>query len=317
VTIENRNRKTHDWDTAHRAVADVYFPHELTALSSPDDLELSLRTVDLGPVVLGRLNWGTDVSIECDYPGAYEINIPLTGRLHSTAEHGEVVSEAGSGTVFRADTPAKITQWTADCQVIGIKFDADHLEREADRMRASPLRGRLRLPQQVDMTNNDESNWFTLVRALTANLREPDSLLNNPLVAPQLASAVASAFILAVTPLDDNTTAVRPRIVKRVLDAFEDDPARIWSPADMAEVAGASVRRVQEGFNQYVGMSPTAALLDIRLNRADHDLRSSTRHETVSDIAARWGFSNASRFAAAYRKRYLLRPSDVHRSLSR
>ncbi len=80
--------------------------------------------------------------------GAYEVNIPLSGRLESQGRSGTVVSEPGSATVFRADTPSLITRWDAECSVLGIKFDREHLEREADRILGGPLRSRLELPDR-------------------------------------------------------------------------------------------------------------------------------------------------------------------------
>lgn len=77
----------------------------------------------------------------------------------------------------------------------------------------------------------------------------------------------------------------------------------------MAALAQTSVRRLQEAFAEYVGATPTAALRDIRLAHAHNDIESGAG--TISDIAARWGFSSASRFAAAYRRRYGHRPSEV------
>lgn len=303
---------TSDWETAHRAVEEVYFPHELTALSSPDQLNLNLQTVELGPVTIGKLNWGTDVSISCDYPGAYEINIPMRGVLDSRAGSVQTTSEEGKATVFTASRPSTITRWSADCVVVGVKFDAEYLEREADRVRASALRSQLRLPDQLDLAGPDQQAWFGLVRALSAQVREPADLLSNPLVGPQLASAISSAFLLAVSP-EESGTGLRPRMVKRVLDALHDDPGRDWRLADMAELGGSSLRRLQEGFAEHVGASPTQTLRDIRLDRAHHDLSEPDNTDTVAEVAARWGFSSPSRLAAAYKKRYGIPPSEHRR----
>jgi AraC-like DNA-binding protein len=49
-------------------------------------------------------------------------------------------------------------------------------------------------------------------------------------------------------------------------------------------------------------------LVRVRLRRADADLAADP-DATLSDVAARWGFSSASRFAAAYRRRYGHPPS--------
>lgn len=299
-----------DWDDASRVVADVYFPHRLTDLGKVDRPELELVSADLGGVTIGRMSWGADVAIECDYPGAYEVNIPLSGRLESQGRSGTVVSEPGSATVFRADTPSLITRWDVECSVLGIKFDRDHLEREADRILGGPLRSRLDLPDRLDLRGSAQE-WHRLVASLSEQLAGPTRVLTNPLVSAQLGGAVTTAFVLAVTPADDVSPAPRPGMVRRVLNALQEDPGRVWTAVDMAEIAGTSVRRLQEAFSEYVGSSPSACLRDIRLDRAHADLAAGGI--TVADVAFRWGFSHPGRFAAAFRKRYGVTPTEVLR----
>ncbi len=299
-----------DWDDASRVVADVYFPHRLTDLGKVDRPELELVSADLGGVTIGRMGWGADVAIECEYPGAYEVNIPLSGRLESQGRSGTVVSEPGSATVFRADTPSLITRWDAECSVLGIKFDREHLEREADRILGGPLRSRLELPDRLDLRGSAQE-WHRLVAALSEQLAGPTRVLTNPLVSAQLGGAVTTAFVLAVAPADEMSPAPRPGMVRRVLNALQEDPGRVWTAADMAEIAGTSVRRLQEAFSEYVGSSPSACLRDIRLDRAHADLTAGGI--TVADVAFRWGFGHPGRFAAAFRKRYGVTPTEVLR----
>lgn len=301
-----------DWEDVSRVVADVYFPHELTVLSGADRPELQLSSLDFGPVTIGRITWGVDVAIDCEYPGSYEINIPLAGVLESRGDGGVVVSGPGQASVFSADTPNRITRWDATCSVLGVKFDRDHLEREADRILGAPLRSRLVLPDQIDLTGS-AGDWRRLVVSLSDQL-EGASSLTNPLVSQQLAGAVTAAFVLAVSPPSEEAApAPRPGMVRRVLDALHDDPSRPWTAADMAEIAGTSVRRMQETFADYVGSSPSATLLDIRLDRAHTELAAGGSGVTVTDVAFRWGFSSPARFAAAFRKRYGITPSRALR----
>ncbi len=125
---------------------------------------------------------------------------------------------------------------------------------------------------------------------------------------------VVTAFVLAAMPeSEDAVRHARPRIVKRVLDEMHDDPARVWTAAEMAEVAGVSVRRLQEGFRQYVGRSPSECLLDIRLERVHADLVDADDSTTVTDVAVRWGFTHTGRFASSFRRKYGLLPSEVLR----
>ncbi|GAA4836490.1 AraC family transcriptional regulator [Saccharopolyspora rosea] len=298
---------TSDWHEAHHAVADAYFPHELTALSGGRRPDLSMRTVDLGPVTIGRLRWGVDVAIDCDYPGAVEVNMPLSGRLESRHGRDAVVSVPGAGTIFPANTATPITRWSRDCTVVGVKFDRARLAREAERVLGGSPRA---LPPQLDGRSTAARGWLHFVRGLACELDGMRALMSAEPVREQLAGAITAGFLLATQPGRESAPPARPRIVHRVLDRVQADPARAWTAADMAEVAGVSVRRLQEGFQQYLGTSPSAALREIRLERVHADLVAADGRRTVTEIATRWGFAHMGRFAASYRRRYGLSPAE-------
>lgn len=294
-------------------MADAYFPHELTVLAGRREPRLTLQTLDLGPVLIGYVGWGADVSVECDYPAAYEVNMPLTGHLVSRGRHGLVTSVPDQASVFRADTPSLISHWDATCTVLGVKFDRDWLDRESERVLApEPVRAAAVLPEQLRLDVGVGRDWRRLVGGLAGQLREPQLFAEQPVVREQLAGAVAAGFLLASCPDLGPGPVPRPRAIGRVVDAIRDDPARAWTAADMAGLAGTSVRRLQEGFRGWAGCSPTEHLVGVRLQRARADLEADTGL-SVSEIAARWGFSSASRFAAAYRRRYGCTPSEMRR----
>ncbi|MBA8826403.1 AraC-like DNA-binding protein [Saccharopolyspora lacisalsi] len=305
---------TRDWNEAARAVSGAYFPHELTSLSSDGRLDLSMRTVDLGPVTVGRLGWGADVAIECDYPNAYEVNMPLSGRLESVHGSREVVSGAGQGTIFPPNTATPITRWSRDCAVVGVKFDQGCLERERERVLASRGPGTSSLPDRLEGRTAETRSWLHFVRMLSADLVHMSELLNSDLIRGQISGAITTGFLLAVSPDCETAPVARPRIVNRVLDQLHDDPARAWTVADMATVAGVSVRRLQEGFREYVGKTPLSCLRDIRLARAHDELELADDSVTVTEVATRWGFTHTGRFAAAYRRNYGVSPSESLRS---
>lgn len=308
-----RGAAPRDWDQASREVADAYFPHELRLLGGGREPRLTLRTLDLGPALVGQVGWGADVEVACEYPGAYEVNMPLTGHLESRGRHAPVTSLPGQATVFRADTPSLISHWDATCTVLGVKFDSAWLDREAERVLGGDrvaLRGTL--PDQLDLAAGRGRAWRQLVGSLAAHLHDPHLFTDCGPVRDQLAGALAASFLLAGCPDGGAGAVPRPRAIARVVDRLHDDPARAWTAGEMAEVAGTSVRRLQEGFRQWLGCPPTEYLLGIRLQRAHAELTGGAAG-TVSDVAARWGFSSASRFAAAYRRRYGVPPGQARR----
>ncbi|MGY1631062.1 AraC family transcriptional regulator [Geodermatophilus sp. SYSU D01186] len=301
-----------DWGAASRVVAEAYFPHQLRLVGGASHPRLTLRTLDLGHVLIGHVGWGADVAVECDYPGAYEVNMPLTGHLESRGRHSPVTSVPGQATVFRADTPSLISHWDATCTVLGVKFDRAWLEREAERvLGADRATTRATLPDQLDLNSGQGLAWRQLVTGLSAHLRSPDLFGDSSLVRDQLAGALTAGFLLTGCP-PDGRGAAQPRTVKRVVDALREDPARPWTAGEMAALAGTGVRRLQEGFRQWLDCTPTEYLVDVRLRRAHADLLA-VPAPTVSDVAARWGFSSASRFAAAYRRKYGCSPSEARR----
>ncbi|MFF0814634.1 AraC family transcriptional regulator [Rhodococcus sp. NPDC003318] len=304
---------TGDWHEAEHVVSDAYFPHVLTPLTAGSEPHLQVRALPLGALRLTRIGWGAEVAVRTEHPGAYAVNIPLSGRIESVSGGHDVVSLPGQASVFRPDTTAAITRWTEGCEIVGVKLDRDYLHRELDRVLGRPDR---RLPAQVDLSTAEGASWMALLRSVVEQVREGETLWQQPVVAEQLSGALASAFVLAVMP-EESGAAVRPRIVKRVIDRIHEDPAQAWTAADMAEVAGVSVRRLQEGFRVYVGMSPRDYVLDVRLGRIHAELIGGVPSETsVTDVAMRWGITHTGRFAASYRRKYGVAPSATLRGVA-
>jgi AraC-like DNA-binding protein len=296
-----------DWDEASHAVADAYFPNELHPLTRSTAANVFVHGAKIGPVRIVQLCWGAAVTVDTTHPGGYAVNTPVSGRLDSLIGHHELVATPDCAAIYPPDTPTSLRRWTASCRVLGVRFDRDYLHREISRLLAEPPP---RLPDRLDLTQQPAANWLRLVRSLSTQSVADQ----HPLVREQLCSAITTGFVLAALPdADAEHPPPRPRIVKRVLDEMHDDPGRPWTASDMAEVAGVSIRRLQEGFRDYVGVSPRECLTDIRLARVREDLQRGADGFTVADVAMRWGLMHTGRFAAAYRRTYGESPSETLR----
>ncbi|AXK88245.1 AraC family transcriptional regulator [Nocardia farcinica] len=299
-----------DWDDACAAVSRAYFPHVLTPLRRGSRADgLTVDNVDFGPLRIAEIGWGADVSVSSEHPGAYAVNIPVGGLLESRNPAASVVSTPGLATVNPPDTPTVITRWTSSCSIVGVKIDRDYLHREIARLLRRPD---VRLPAQFQVREAAGADWLRMVRAAYHEAGCGGALWRNPVVAEQLSGMLTSALVLAAVP-DLDARPVRPRIVTRVTDAVHADPARAWTPADLAEIAGVSIRRLQEGFREYVGMTPREFVADVRLERVRAELLNPRELTGVTDIALKWGFTHTGRFAAAYRRKYGEPPSATLR----
>jgi AraC-like DNA-binding protein len=298
-----------NWESFSDAVTDAYFPHRLTVRRTPRQPATTLRAVDLGPVRLARIGWGSDVSVESDHPGAWAVNVPRSGVLEARVGERHVLSVDGQATVCPPDVRTRMTHWSADCSIVGMRIDRDYLSQEVATLVGGSSTA---MPAQIDLHGGAGLTWLTLLSTIGSEVLHRPELREDRTVAMRLGATLTAALVLACYPESDEHGGLQPRIVSRVLDALEDDPARAWTASDLAVVAGVGIRRLQQGFREYHGRTPMAVLQDIRLERAHADLLGGEA-ATVADVAYRWGFGHLGRFAAAYRERYGVAPSHTLR----
>ncbi len=122
----------------------------------------------------------------------------------------------------------------------------------------------------------------------------------------------SARFVLAViADLEANRVepkaGVVPAYVHRAETYMGLNADRSIALTDIAQAAGCSVRALQYAFRRFRGTSPKAALRQVRLDRARAEL--SRGDSPVDSVARRFGFSNASRFTAAYFRRFGEAPS--------
>lgn len=144
-------------------------------------------------------------------------------------------------------------------------------------------------------------------------LRDPGAPLVAATASQHLAAAVLHTF--PNTALQEPTTTDRhdahPETVRRAVAFIETDPAREMTLAQIAAAAHVTPRALQYAFVRHLQTTPMAYLRRVRLDAAHRDLRAADPHDgdTVTTVAARWGFAHPGRFATAYREAYGRAPS--------
>ncbi len=77
----------------------------------------------------------------------------------------------------------------------------------------------------------------------------------------------------------------------------------------VATACGMPERTLLNQFRKFVGLSPLAYLLHLRLNAARDELLNTDGGASIADIASRCGFTHLGRFATAYRSAFQEAPS--------
>lgn len=83
----------------------------------------------------------------------------------------------------------------------------------------------------------------------------------------------------------------------------------------VAAAVAVTPRALQAAFRRHLGITPSAYLRAVRLDRARAELTAALPGQvTVAGVAARWGYANRDRFTAAYRAAHGETPSATLRS---
>lgn len=263
--------------------------------------------------------YGTDVTLGYEEPEAYQVGVPLAGRLEAHQGGRAIVGAPGRAPVFRVGEDVVLNHWSADCRQLGVKITRDLLEGHLQALLDEPVDLPIHLPAQLDITEGRGRRWAMLVRWVADEFGDPASLISHPLVAKKVVHSLTVGLLLATDhpyrgALDRPDRVHRPRPVRQAIDAMQAHPEEPFTAATLARIAGVSVRGLQEGFRRHVGTTPMAYLRQIRLARAHGDLRAANPSTTtVADVAYRWGFAHLGRFAATYRARYNTAPSRTLR----
>lgn len=294
-----------------QALSDSYFPNEVDA---PSECAMRLGRVDLGPCRIIEYQSGDPIAVASDHPGAYAVNIALLGRIQVSTTRESLQADSGEALVCSPDTPTRVANLVTHGRVagVGVRLDGDHLRQVASRtLDQAPSAP----PRRLDLRSGAGPGWLAMVRSIYAQVGAGGSVTAAAAVKVHLAAALTTSFVLAFWASDEEPARLRPRVVHTLVEALRQDPARPWSALEMARVSGVSVRRVQQAFRGYVGVSPSQYLRDLRLEHARADLIAEHGAATVVEICYRWGFTHPGRFAAEYRRKYGVSPSATRHDL--
>jgi AraC-like DNA-binding protein len=281
------------------------------------------RTQDGGLFRHARIDGGSFALDDMWWPLTLSFKqTPLNTLIIIHVDAGTLGRECGgddgrfqAGDVFvDADPDLPATMRACDVELRLVQLDLPMLAQVAD---ASPARAPrpIRFISYQPVSPAAAQNWSRTVAYLREMLAN-EKAATQPLILGN-ASRLLAATVLTTFPntaLTDPTAQDRrdgtSATVRRAITFIEERSDTDISVADIAAAANVSIRAVQFAFRRQLDTTPAAYLRTVRLDRAHHDLLTTNPSggDTVTTIAARWGFHHQSRFAAHYRHTYGVTP---------
>lgn len=302
-------------DIQHQ-VGSVFKPHELRAARRGEHVGASMYHTRTGQFSVNRLEYMNDVLID---PGRLEdfylIQIPLQGSAEIRCGEHEFESGPEMASLISPQLPLQM-RWNAASPQLAIRINKDDMAYHC----------RQHLPQsceqhtpvfmpELDLSSCAGRSLMQMVNLYVEAALQTDHPLHNPLALRQYESALLNTLLFGVKSNAELLAGPRdsvasPYFVRRTEEFIREHLDEALNIEMLAEQAGVSVRTLHAGFRKFRQHTPMGLLRELRLDRVREELLTRD-HQSVTDVAFRWGFTHLGRFSQEYRRRFGETPSET------
>lgn len=282
------------------------------------DVATRLYAVEWGELEIVDISYGTDVQIEAEALSShFMVHLALAGRTRLRRGGKRQLEGMIDQDTVQITCPGDRSRFdlTGECRHLTLRLPEASLENYLVGMQIPINR-----PLQFECDGGGHIAHFWrdtlthLVSQLTSRSEIPvsDRLRQHYLamIAEILLTNYRSNYSSQVN-LYGNT--VMPWHVKRARDIIHNSTDEHISIPSLAAQVGVSARSLQNGFRDFLGITPVEYIRRYRLERLHAALLNAEPHESVTEIMLDCGIVNFGRYASYYRGQYGCRPSDTLR----
>ena len=287
-----------------------------------DDPIFSRATRGAGAIVVshGESRFATEVSIEGE-GDLFCFTTLLQGDLTVIERGKPAVGNAAHGLAFRPGQETGLVT-SDDSLRTNVFIKVGEVEEALEHMLDTRLRKPLEFRPTLDWSGGLASSLKFQLDLVTHEFERPDGVADNAVALASTTDLLVALVLRGARhshsdQLDLGADCAVPAYVHRAEEFMRVHGAEPLRIPDIAAAAGCSVRTLNAVFKRFRGRTPLAALHAIRLEQVHAELCRSAGDAPIGAVARRYGFTNASRFVAAFRRRFGEMPLDAVRRASR
>jgi AraC-like DNA-binding protein len=283
------------------------------------DGEMTHSRIDLGPVIVDEIALPGVIEFDRDPIDNVIAMWATDGKI--VGQSGGLVSEAGPGDITLVSQPGQsFSARTEHVKLTSLLLDPGLVASAASGVPTSQSPLPVRFLSFQPVSEAAGQLWKRTVNFVKNDLLADDTTAT-PLVIGH-ACRLLAAVTVATFPSSINGTRLPydradylPTLLRRAIQYVDANAGNDIALADIAEAVHVTPRAVQYMFRRHLDMTPLQYMRGVRLDHAHQELMAGDRmHETVTAIAARWGFLHTGRFAVLYRQTYGQSPHQTLRS---
>lgn len=276
-----------------------------------------LNAAYLDGTYLSYMHYGSPVRLRVAPPRPdYGLWLPIDGSFEAALD-GCVFDCGRNATVVASPSSLQSYSLSETCSRIGVSFARDAVVRHLAALLGEAVTREIVFEPSVDLATGPGRRLRHTLSFVLEELELQDGPQTGQLWQRELEQLALTALLVNLRHnwsgrLNGPVSTAAPADVRRAIDyvhAHLDAPVGL---AELAAAAGVPGRTLLRHFRDFTGKSPLAYVRAARLWRARVDLLRGDG-ASVTDVAARWGFSHFGRFAAEYRGRFGELPSQTRR----
>ncbi|GGZ32806.1 hypothetical protein GCM10011273_18840 [Asticcacaulis endophyticus] len=258
--------------------------------------------------------------VKCQSLGSDIImTLPLQGRIAYTFADGVEETRPGQVMIYPYGDMLRLRCIAEDgvYRTISLRISRNKVQRVITRRTGRFNQAKFDIRRLV----RDGSHSLSVVGRLMAMITEPVFAANLRTVSEDARYAMINTVAQVMVDVihseerygDDKADAI-PLYVTKALTFIQKNLKTRTSVHEVASHCAVSVRKLERGFRDNLGVSPTEYSKNVRLEHIRMILKRGASGRSISTIAAEFGFSNRTRFLRDYLTKFGEAPKDTRTS---
>lgn len=269
----------------------------------------------------GENRFATDICIDGEPDDCFGFSMLRRGRLTVVQGGQDATAAVGQGLVYRT-RPGIRFGIGDDCLRTNVFLRVEEVAATLEHLIDARLREPLEFRPGIDWTLGLAPGLKRQFDLLLEEFARPDGMADNAVALTSMTDLLTRLVLVALPHnytgrLEAGRAGAVPAYVRRAEEFMRARCAEPIRMAQVADAAGCSQRTLEAVFRQFRGTTPLGALHSIRLEQVHRELSLAATDAPLAAIARRHGFTNASRLAAAFLRRFGETPTEVLRRARR
>lgn len=304
-------------DVVHDALS-RRLSHHRFACRRPGAMDARIYSLELSSIQLVDLSYGVDVDIEAEVgEDHFLVHMGLQGETRMWADGKSFPLRPDGLIITNSGAPLRV-QMTGDCRHFAVRMPIAMCTEYLMRSLGAPVNRPLEFYAGRDGSRELPIAWRGMLGHICEQLRMAPTMMGHRRVQSQYGQLLTELLLGNYCNSYSEQIAlhgndISPRHVRRARDIIHASRDDTISIADLAQRVGVSVRSLQNGFRQFLGVTPLEYVRRHRLEQLHRALMDSQSRANVTEMMLECGIVNFGRYAQYYRQQYGCLPSETLR----